>query len=1100
MAKTKNPSGLSVARTTNKLSCTWKIGDSDYGDGQQFQWKIDKGKWTKKSVGKTATATPITLTLANYYPYAKKPKIKSFWFRVRGNRKKYTKKNKKINPGWSGWTKKEFKLAKPPKPALTATLSDSQTNVTTFSWTVTESSSTSNGGIFSRVEWQTALVKNCAIKPEKVKYGSSHYSTSLTGSTVQTEDTSQLADGNSYTRFVRVRSQGPYGSDDTDWVYAKHVYAAANASQNVKVESVRPTNQGGLEVVVTWDTSQTDARPIDDIIVQYIITDNPDAGLECPSGASWTDATNAAYKDGSDMARFTLADPLSDDEVLFIRVNTKHDTVTTPGSPVLAYVGSLTDPSGLSVQTDDTTFRATVTATNNSNISDSFLAVVYTTASAPDQAYVAGIIPHGQTGTLTNIQCADWTDETAKAFGVYAVVGEYAQQTRDDGITSYVVTPFDGKPLMISDTKWDGGAVPSAPAVFNVNPTTISGTVRATWSWSWEDATGIELSWADHDDAWESTDEPETYDVSNMHAAQWNISSLATGVTWYMRARFYRDVNDERTYGPYSVIRKIDLSSAPSIPTLVLEPSVIPTGGTVTASWAYSTGDGSAQAYAEIREATYTTNGITYGDVVAHTETAQHVTIDAETAGWSTGETHNLCVMVVSASGRASDAWSDPVPVTIAEPPTCTISQTSLTNAAVVEDSENETTRTVLSLTEMPLTITVTGAGDAGTTTVAVERAADYPLDRPDGNRYTGFEGETTALYSQTGEAQIEISLDNPDVLLGHFDDGAQYRIVATVTDTYGQSAETELPFEVHWSDQALMPDVDIVTDMDNYVTRITPIAPANVRASDRVDIYRLSADMPELIYQGAEFGTTYIDPYPAIGEFGGHRIVFKTENGDFITADEHFAWVDTDGDDDDLISLYATIIDFNGEQIILPYNISVSGKWKKDFEETVYLGGSVQGDWNPGISRTASVSTVAVSYEDQTTIQAMRRLAAYPGICQVRTPDGSSYAADVQVSEDQGYDTAGKVVEYKLSITRVDPEGLDGLTLLEWLTDAQAAYLYAINSSGHLVETSESGVRGGRTFAINSAYHLIMTKSDSAVEDIEFALEDGRLVVTYVS
>jgi hypothetical protein len=50
-----------------------------------------------------------------------------------------------------------------------------------------------------------------------------------------------------------------------------------------------------------------------------------------------------------------------------------------------------------------------------------------------------------------------------------------------------------------------------------------------------------------------------------------------------------------------------------------------------------------------------------------------------------------------------------------------------------------------------------------------------------------------------------------------------------------------------------------------------------------------------------------------------------------------------------------------------------------------------------------------------------------------VRTPDGSSYTADVEVSEDRNYKEAGKVVSYTLTVTKVDVQELDGMTLAEW-------------------------------------------------------------------
>ena len=58
--------------------------------------------------------------------------------------------------------------------------------------------------------------------------------------------------------------------------------------------------------------------------------------------------------------------------------------------------------------------------------------------------------------------------------------------------------------------------------------------------------------------------------------------------------------------------------------------------------------------------------------------------------------------------------------------------------------------------------------------------------------------------------------------------------------------------------------------------------------------------------------------------------------------------------------------------------------------------------------------------------------LAAYPGVCQVRTTDGSNYSANVDVSESRSYDS-NQIVSYNLNITRVDAQELSGMTEAEW-------------------------------------------------------------------
>ena len=122
---------------------------------------------------------------------------------------------------------------------------------------------------------------------------------------------------------------------------------------------------------------------------------------------------------------------------------------------------------------------------------------------------------------------------------------------------------------MTSDVLWDNGAVPKAPTGVTAEATSIPGTIRVAWNWDWAAADSAVLSWSDHEDAWESTDEPDEYVISKIHAAQWNISGLETGQKWYVRVRLTRG-EESITYGPWSEMVTVDLSSAPSIPVLVL--------------------------------------------------------------------------------------------------------------------------------------------------------------------------------------------------------------------------------------------------------------------------------------------------------------------------------------------------------------------------------------------------------------------------------------------------------------------------------------------------------------------------------------------------
>lgn len=1039
---TKAPTGLSIVRSENSFTASWKIGDKDYGDGQYFQYAIDttgKVSWlpTKNTgIGTTTTSRVIaTINKSNYYPNTdsggnNKPFLYNIYFRVAGNRKKYTarsgRKKKTHNPSSSAWTSKGFVVNPPKKPTLTYVLDEELTNVCTFSWSAPYESNDSY--IFTDVQWQTILVKNSSeSNGSKLDWSNAEGGTGgAEGSKTITEDTSILyKNGNSYTRWFRVRSRGPRGVYTADgsngWVYEKHVYALPHQA-DVTGTSASETEEGGFQCTVDWTAGQSGGQnPIDKTTAQYTIT-TPDGGLTCPSGASWKDANISRDTEAGDAAVFGIDDQLGKDQCLFIRVNTQHDSNITYGKPQLSYVGFLKDPSGLSVSTDNVTHKATITATNNSAVEDSILIVRYVPSSG--DPIDVGVIPHGSTSVT--VQCPNWDDQKAIAFEVYAIVGTAVKQTRADGVDSYSVSVG----MRSQNTVSEGGAVPVAPKSVSVSRVEgKSDTVRVDWDWPWSEAGSAEISWSDHDDAWESTDEPESFLISNLHASHWNISGLETGKTWYVRVRLIAGnmaTSDGVTYGPWSDVSQgtIDLSSAPNKPVLILSNSVIPEDGSTIASWVYTTTDNTAQAYAEVA---IVENGKYIP--IAHSLTAQHVTIPAQSENYIlyTGNIYNLVCRVKSASGKLSE-WSDIVSLTVAKPITCEIVQTSLVSQHI------ESMRGVDTLTKMPLSVKVTGAGDGGITTVVVERAEDYLMVRPDETNFNGNKGEMVLQTSPplVGINQVSFSTDD---LIGPMDDGAVYNIVATVQDGLGQKDSVTLPFEVHWEHQAEEPSAEIVIDEENLIAYIKPIAPASADPEDVADIYRLSADKPELIVEGAIFGETYVDPYPALGDMGGHRIVTRTKNGDYITEGNQIAMIDSPElgvnpiENEDLLN----VIDFEGRQIRFYWETDYSNTWAKDFQETTYLGGSIEGDWNPAVSRSGTLSSKAITVLDQEMLKDVRRLADYPGICHVRTADGSSYAADVQVSEDYTDDEKGMVANYSLSITKVSSQGFDGMTKEQW-------------------------------------------------------------------
>ena len=1039
---TTKPSGLTIARNGNTYTFTWKRGDKNYGAGQQFQYRKNNGKWTTVNVSVSQT----TVTLSN------QTGVKSWQFRVQGRRNKWKDGKKTITPKWSGWaTSGKWSAVIPTVQPVT--YENESANSGTFGWSVQNDAKST--AILLRTETQTCYVRNTAAPPEDAWGAITNRAAS--GELTINEDTEVLAEGN-IVRWFRVRSVGTVGN--SAWKTQKHAYGDPNDA--VLVSASAETRGSVTKVTAEWKDDYNATNPIDMIALQYVIAKPTDTQMSPPADG-WSTAIEVKPNGAENKVVVNIENVVDVDECLWVRVKGWHDDDNNASfsNAMVAQYGALGAPT-IDANPNFTSGDVAITITETTACTAAETVIFYRAADDPSNDRIVAILPHNTTSATVNVP--EIVGESESCFGAYAIVGTHTGTT----LTSV---------LMRSATALDNDIAAVAPANVTVNEGPDEGTVRIGWEWSWSGATKAEISWSDKDYAWESTNEPSDYSVEDVKATSWIIAGLEVGKRWFFKVRLIDDSNDKEIVGPWSEMVKYDLTTVPDRPALTLSKSVINEGGTFVARWAFG-GDGASQEYAEIALVTFENNEPVYGEVIAHAETQTSIEVDRE---WVTGQTYNLAVRVTASNGLQT-AWSDPVSLYVAEPVSIWVDsfrrtfdyslttkgyqwvadpgiwlptgESSTVNTAEytqankglyekalhnVEEivSQTETTKTTeeYSLTStwteplstMPLTATVTGAGESGTTSLSIVRAEDYHLDRPDDTTFDGYEGEIVASASQYGEDPITITVDD---LIGHLDDGTNYILVASVTDVYGQTATERIPFRVNWLHKAEEPGVTVVMDKVQRIAKITPIAPSNYAQGDTCDIYRITADQPELIVKGAEFGTTYVDPYPAFGDFCGHRIATITSNGDYATADG-LGWYDADYVDGDILEDNNLVIDVDGDQIVLPYNLTLSNTWNKDFKRTTYLGGAVQGDWNPAITRDLSAGTVIVRGDDLDRQLMIRDLAGYAGVAHVRTPDGSSLTADVQINETQSYDS--RAITYSMTIKAIDPSEPVGMTLEMW-------------------------------------------------------------------
>lgn len=877
---------------------------------------------------------------------------------------------------WSDPTSSVYYTYAPPTPSLSVTKNSA--NSTTFSWS-TEVDDTGQYPFYT-----------CYYSTYNGTSWSSWTACGASGSLTYTDSAT-----NFYRQFV-IYSTG-WGGNSATASGLHFIGTAPSATWSASPVSI--TNRGSY-YDMTYNVNLTAYEDqVDEITPQYYIGE-PTATMQCPSGASWGDGASRTFNSsGAYALPITTDSIIGEDECLWARVKTAHDGTETRSNVYRVLTGKLSAPEATFTMGSVTVsgFSVTINITDaGTSVPAAYIEVYLERRSRAGRYEKIGTIANGTSS---------------------ATISSSIDLTHEEGLAIHIRNVTSDGHSMMSDFCSYRTSMPARPTLNSVTQDADNpDKVFVSWTQNWAKANGTIIAWTDDPDNWMSNNEPSTFEVKETTSG-WYIVGLETGKTWYFRVRSVFTEEDSVTYTSWSNEIDVDLSSAPAIPVLYLSEEVITENGMVSAYWVYSTTDGTPQVSADIAEMRLSSGAWVENRLVTAVSSAQHVDIYAKSQGWNNGDTVYLSLRTRSGSGRQSE-YSTPSRLLVAEKPTVAISSTSLVNGM---------------LTALPFNVTVTTT--ARDLTLVIERAVDYPMIRPDGTETAGAKGETIYVSNIRANSTNNFVINLAD-LIGVLDDGASYNVIATASDKYGQKAKASTKFKVNWSRQAWIPSATIVTDANNMIARITPTAGASYDEGDTCDIYRISIDGYELVYAGAQFGTEYVDPYPAFGEFSGYKIVTITSNGDYITGNNTFAEYDTtDGDEYTQLNSKMMVIDFDGNRLELQYNVDFSSNFEKDFKETKYLGGAVRGDWNKSLSRTVEASSVTVPVLEEGLMQMIRKLAMHSGVCHVRTPDGSSYSANVDVSDAWSYNTRGMVRQISLSITRIDAIGYDGMTYEEWST-----------------------------------------------------------------
>lgn len=561
-----------------------------------------------------------------------------------------------------------------------------------------------------------------------------------------------------------------------------------------------------------------------------------------------------------------------------------------------------------------------------------------------------------------------------------------------------------------------------------------------------DDSTGTELSWSDEEDSWKSTENPASYNFTwsdgpvtvgqdtYQDSATITIKNLQESTQYFIKARRYLE-GETTTYSEYSNIESCLTSETP--PAVVAScPGVVPIGSALPVYWVFS-GTSIQTNWQIIEQVEYTSGNDTLykdGAVIAEGNNSLGSTqIAADRLTEFITEDNDLRFTVQVSTGSG---WviSEQQLVQFVEAPTLAVSATTPVTAQPV-------TFTATSNIECNLTVILSSQGADGqfpdgvrrqtandtiysgvispvwtlsnnvyTTTITLPGGLDlwnkcsYTLSVVATDTSTGLKSDESISTLVINWANPAVSMQPVTIYVATTDttvdeDETYFEYdVATQSYVMVDPEGTENPLAEGWyveetSSPVTLTAIDEVDDSGYHRKAVQiGLTPApSCGQNDVYDIYRLTGDGAYLIGEGFPLTYTAVDEYAPFGDDLTlyYRVAIRTPDGDVAFCDYEY-----------LANGAVMRFDWQGGSLELPYNIDIGDKYSKDVEIRKHLNGDSDAYWNQGVTRIGNLKSDLIRLEQQDDINRARQLARYPGAVFVRTPDGSAYEADVQVTD----------------------------------------------------------------------------------------------------
>ena len=437
----KEPTGLQIEyRNVKKYVFKWNTAQSY--DSQLLEWGYNGNKKSGDGVKLTGKDNDYTLNLKFNPKPDGSTKVGSVYFRVKGIKGKKS--------GWSN--KKTFDIKVPAnlKGNRKGYVDSGEADVIRFDLQSSPGKSTP----VVDIKWQSRFFKDFTKTSEKDLKGRwSKGTESHSGQINSASGTAKVmhAHMDQY-GMICLRAQARNSQGNSDWRYYYFPWSKTNQSKNVDTNMSKVEEDESLQVIkgkLEWSFSANSLKEIDHIELKYRIG-VPTAGLGLPNdGSNWTPyaTPNGMKKARNGSIDYVIEGTLGDDQCLWWRVDAYSPSYPSVppaiGAPKLALKGNLATPTLSNLELVPETHIIRVTATNNSQVEDSVIAIVYHDSSGTSEIEdkVIGFIEHDKTSV--ELEVPDWGENDVN-IEIFAVAGaKFIINDTPNGYTYYDLCRYE---------------------------------------------------------------------------------------------------------------------------------------------------------------------------------------------------------------------------------------------------------------------------------------------------------------------------------------------------------------------------------------------------------------------------------------------------------------------------------------------------------------------------------------------------------------------------------------------------------------------------------------------------------------------------------